>query len=119
MRNSSRKPLARGKVTTDDWSESALQNEHATMVELFSLHEALQSYSEVINSENCAKWRKAMNSETVSLNENETWDPVDLPGARGRFLASGFFGSKKPTIEKSNVSHATIRSILSHRSYPQ
>ena len=56
---------------------------HESLVELFSLHETPGSYSEAINSENCAEWQKAMDSELASLKENETWDEVDLPeGAR-------------------------------------
>ena len=85
--NSPVKDAASGAL---NWGKAFLRNslslkrpayldDYATLVELFQLYEAPQTYSEAINSDKSAEWKKAMDSEMASLKENDTWDVVELP----------------------------------------
>jgi hypothetical protein len=62
---------------------STILNDHYVLnIDEINLQEYSANFKEAVNSQGAKKWIEAMNEELESIQNNNVWEPTDLPSQR-------------------------------------
>ena len=84
-----------------DWDDVMIdEHDAAALSAMSTLDDVPQSYDEIASFKNSAEWRKAVQEEINSLNENQTWNIVSEPD-KARLLDTKWVFKLKDEVDGS------------------